>query len=373
VDAIEHPVVSERARDEVEGCMPGVYTRLCYSLYRATMGRNSKGEATSQQLARPSGRPGHVPGHIHLPGGVVAKWAVVARRQQWTVETTKESNNGGKGITKERIISSSDDYPPKLRGDGGGKRSRRDNISDFEDLVRQAGYTIGSEETIGFFLNGLTPSILDEVIKTLLPTNYNEYKGRVVEITQEQQMIELIRAQRGLPTQCPFNNTFGQNRNQFQPQSWANWPQQMQPRQQPQQRLTYNSTNVPHPAYNNIQVPMDLSHTRMPYNRRQYTNNTYTSVATTDNQEEQPRKPHPKGPCFHCRKLGHFIRDYRSWAAANINYLDTQEEDMQNIPQPTISPRINVANLKAQIDSLSTEDNNALIKMMGSAQDFTPA
>jgi hypothetical protein len=222
VDAIEHPVVSERARDEVEGCMPGVYTRLCYSLYRATMGRNSKGEATSQQLARPSGRPGHVPGHIHLPGGVVAKWAVVARRQQWTVETTKESNNGGKGITKERIISSSDDYPPKLRGDGGGKRSRRDNISDFEDLVRQAGYTIGSEETIGFFLNGLTPSILDEVIKTLLPTNYNEYKGRVVEITQEQQMIELIRAQRGLPTQCPFNNTFGQNRNQFQPQSWAN-------------------------------------------------------------------------------------------------------------------------------------------------------
>jgi hypothetical protein len=37
-------------------------------------------------------------------------------------------------------------------------------ILDFEDLVRQAGYTIGNEETIRFFLNGLTPSILDEVI-----------------------------------------------------------------------------------------------------------------------------------------------------------------------------------------------------------------
>jgi hypothetical protein len=37
-------------------------------------------------------------------------------------------------------------------------------ISDFKDLVRQAGYTISNEETIGFFLNGLTPSILDEVI-----------------------------------------------------------------------------------------------------------------------------------------------------------------------------------------------------------------
>ena len=39
-------------------------------------------------------------------------------------------------------------------------------ILDFEDLVQQAGYTIGNKETIGFFLNGLTPSILDEVICT---------------------------------------------------------------------------------------------------------------------------------------------------------------------------------------------------------------
>jgi hypothetical protein len=37
-------------------------------------------------------------------------------------------------------------------------------ISDFKDLVRQAGYTIGNEEMIGFFLNSLTLSILDEVI-----------------------------------------------------------------------------------------------------------------------------------------------------------------------------------------------------------------
>jgi hypothetical protein len=37
-------------------------------------------------------------------------------------------------------------------------------ISDFEDLARQAGYTIGNKETIGFFLNGLSPSILEEVI-----------------------------------------------------------------------------------------------------------------------------------------------------------------------------------------------------------------
>ena len=84
-------------------------------------------------------------------------------------------------------------------------------ISDFEDLVRQAGYTIGNEETIGFFLNGLTPSILDEVIWAPFPMTYNEYKNKAVEITKGRQMIELIRERRGLPNPQPFNNTFGQN------------------------------------------------------------------------------------------------------------------------------------------------------------------
>jgi hypothetical protein len=58
---------------------------------------------------------------------------------------------------------------------------------------------------------------------------------------------------------------------------------------------------------------------------------------------------------------------------SNINYMDAIEEDMQNVPQPTITLRTNVANLKAQIDSLSSKDNDALIEMMGTTQDFTPA
>jgi hypothetical protein len=141
-------------------------------------------------------------------------------------------------------------------------------ISDFEDLVRQAGYTIGNEETIGFFLNGLTLSILDEVIRTPFPTTYNEYKTKAVEITKGRQMIELIRARHGLPNPKPFN-TFGQNRNQFQPQSWGTHPQQNKQQRQPQQqqRPSYNSTNAPRPAYNNIQVPRDVSRTWAPYNR----------------------------------------------------------------------------------------------------------
>jgi hypothetical protein len=71
-------------------------------------------------------------------------------------------------------------------------------ISDFKDLVRQAGYTVGNEETIGFFLNGLSPSILEEVIRDPFPQNYNGYKVKVVNITKGKQMIKLIRARRGI-------------------------------------------------------------------------------------------------------------------------------------------------------------------------------
>jgi hypothetical protein len=90
--------------------------------------------------------------------------------------------------------------------------------------VQQAGYTVGNEETIGFFLNGLSLSILEEVIRDPFPQNYNEYKAKVVNITKGRQMIELIRARQGIPNLRGFNNTFRQNQNQFRPQAWGGIP-----------------------------------------------------------------------------------------------------------------------------------------------------
>jgi hypothetical protein len=125
-----------------------------------------------------------------------------------------------------------------------------------------------------------------------------------------------------------------------------------------------------------MQVPMNISHTRTPYNQHQHQgNNAYTNAMITQPTQfqEEPCRPHPKGLCFNCGKPGHFTRDCCSAPASNVNYMDSTEEDMQNVPQLTITPQTNVANLKAQIDSLSSEDNDVLIEMMGSVQDFTPA
>jgi hypothetical protein len=71
--------------------------------------------------------------------------------------------------------------------------------------------------------------------------------------------------------------------------------------------------------------------------------------------------------------MGHFAKDCRSNPSSNISYMDTEDEDMRNVPQPNIQPRANIGHIKAQIDALSKADNDALIDAMGLLQDFIPA
>jgi hypothetical protein len=71
--------------------------------------------------------------------------------------------------------------------------------------------------------------------------------------------------------------------------------------------------------------------------------------------------------------MGHFAKDCRSNPSSNINYMDAEDEDMRNIPQPNIMPQANIRHIKAQIDTLSKADNDALIDAMSLLQDFTPA
>ena len=55
--------------------------------------------------------------------------------------------------------------------------------------------------------------------------------------------------------------------------------------------------------------------------------------------------------------------------------MDFQDPEMNGIPGPTIQPQANVAQLKAQLDTLNEQENDALIGLMegGQSQDFIKA
>jgi len=87
--------------------------------------------------------------------------------------------------------------------------------------------------------------------------------------------------------------------------------------------------------------------------------------------------------------MGHFAADCRQYAQEVNNYLDDQNPDtdetpnymddedpeMDQIPGPTMRPQINLAQLKAQVNTLNDEEYNKLIQRMGEAhpQDFQDA
>jgi len=89
-------------------------------------------------------------------------------------------------------------------------------ISQFEELARQANYTQGNNETIQFFIRGLSRPILKDVMKVPFPHTYQEYKERAVDSTKSRQIIEALTGGWTGPPQRtnPFNNfRFQQNTN----------------------------------------------------------------------------------------------------------------------------------------------------------------
>ena len=70
--------------------------------------------------------------------------------------------------------------------------------------------------TISFFLKGLMPSILEDIMKPPFVTNYVNIKQHAVDITKAKQLIEGICTHWGIQPTCTFQNTFEQQR-QCQP------------------------------------------------------------------------------------------------------------------------------------------------------------
>jgi Zinc knuckle len=229
-------------------------------------------------------------------------------------------------------------------------------VSDFEGLVRKAGYTVGSRESMNYFLKGLNsaPDVVEKVVEKF-PTDYQDLKDKAVLAVKAKQLIRAMRNS-GQP---PFQR-----------------PQQQQPFALRSSPPRFNSSNAP-PSWNNCQVPMDLSRGRFPPNRnaqRQFRGNAA--------QMEQPTQWGPRPPrvrkCYNCDKPGHFAAECRqpkrtrSQQAYVQDYMD-EEEDLSQL-QEALNPANLLDNALKVFDTLPLDQKDTLIaKYEGKKEDFPAA
>jgi hypothetical protein len=72
-------------------------------------------------------------------------------------------------------------------------------ISQFEQLAREAGYTIGNSETKQFFIQGLPRGVAEDVMKPPLIHAYTDIKERAIESVKLHQVIDHIFGPRRTP------------------------------------------------------------------------------------------------------------------------------------------------------------------------------
>jgi hypothetical protein len=73
-------------------------------------------------------------------------------------------------------------------------------ILQFEQLAREAGYTIGNSETKQFFIQGLPRGVAEDVMKLPLIHTYTDIKERAIESVKSCQVIDQIFG----PQRAPF-------------------------------------------------------------------------------------------------------------------------------------------------------------------------
>src|SRR6266566_1586018 len=129
-------------------------------------------------------------------------------------------------------------------------------IATFEDMSRDAGYTMTNPENMQFFLKGLSKGVLADVLHAPIPHTYQEMKTKAIECTNAQQMMSNIMGSlRGNKPFCLFQNAQCPNPGQ---ESQGQWRGQQQ--QHWGSRPQFNSSNTL-PSMNNKPVSMDLGRT----------------------------------------------------------------------------------------------------------------
>ena len=242
-------------------------------------------------------------------------------------------------------------------------------IAKFKDATRQAGYTQGNKATNHYFLKGLTPGVLLNVLKPPNVQGYAAIKEQAIESTRSRILIENLLGPRGRGSGSntswglfhsfrggafqPFNVLQGPPRPFFS-QNYSTPPQTGATNTQ-----NYNSTTAPQ-WMNNMPVPMDLGHTRVSnwcYNNR----GVQGHIAQTNRAPLQ---------CFNCGKEGHFTRNCHQgqWSRANLIDFDDLQSDTTLAP-----PGDRIVQLSAEIDLISIDKWVKLAQGMGVAEDFPTA
>jgi hypothetical protein len=245
-------------------------------------------------------------------------------------------------------------------------------IMDFQKLIRDARYRAGSAESIQMFIKGLPNNVAADVLKPPLVHTYEEIKHRAIESVTSIQLIASINRMKekgSNPSRSQANwQNFGQRRNR--------------PQQNQQQAATYqpryNSSNAPR-AYNNAQVPMDMSRART---NRQW-QGAQANLARPEDMGQLPERRF-KGECFNCGKTGHFKRDCRSAPRPNNQVRSAQMTDYyqpsnheQVAEWPPMPPQTNpVESVAETLATLTVEQRNDLVERIGGggeSQDFQTA
>src|SRR5712675_1307484 len=175
-------------------------------------------------------------------------------------------------------------------------------INDFEKLVHLVGYTLGNQETMGFFLEGFPRSVVEAILIPPTPDTYAASKEKAIQIMRSKQILDQIFGPRKFQPQMSRGNF--QRTPGFWPRNQlnrggnpANNNRSNNPwRQNPQ---SFNLSNAP-PSFANRPVPMDLDKSRFPNRGR----GSYRGNAV-----QGPSRPTPKPLCFQCNQPGHFARD----------------------------------------------------------------
>ena len=65
-------------------------------------------------------------------------------------------------------------------------------INNFKKLVCLAGYTLGNQETMGFFLEGLPRSVVEAILIPPVPDTYAASKEKAIQIMRSKQILDQI-------------------------------------------------------------------------------------------------------------------------------------------------------------------------------------